>query len=248
MHAQEHTVTYNGTIHELEVRGDCSCGWSTPWGIAKDVQAAGRRHIEESGVTDPNVQYRCFPCQAVFDTIPEWRAHMPTHGERILEAAGVTDPPTPEIRAEEDEDVVLQGVRYIIAQQYAIGYSLRLEVMAAIRARLAVDADPWWHMSDDRGTCPQAKLTERGIEVARERGYFQKCVDHVDNGGACRQELLSEKYGGKTDRCASCAASLSQFGPPGEDVPVPSYLCGMCTVSLMRRTDPTYILPKRTRY
>jgi hypothetical protein len=192
------------------------------------------------------LQYRCFPCQDVFDTIPEWRTHMLTHGEKIFTASGVVDPPTGEERASLDDSLVQSGVKAIIAGTYTSGHNLRTDVQAAIRARLAIDADPWWYMSDDYSVRPKAKLTEEGKEFARTQGWLVKCFDHKDYGGACGQETLSLQAGNASLRCASCMSSLNHFGPPPKVDGVRD-LCGMCHVSVMRRTDPTFVLPRRDR-
>lgn len=185
-------------------------------------------------------QYRCFPCQDVLDTVEEWRTHMLTHGEAIFEAAGVIDPPVPEERASVDDTLVQSGVKAIIAGNYTSGHSLRPDVQAAIRARLAVDADPYWMMSDDYNCRPQARLTDEGKEYARTQGWLVMCVDHIDDDGPCHRETLSVEAGG-TDHCSSCLSSLNHFGPPSSEMT----LCGMCYVTFRRRTDPTFVLPRK---
>jgi hypothetical protein len=196
-----------------------------------------------------STQYRCFPCQNVFDTVEEWCEHsISSHGPDIFTAGGVQDPPPEEEHLPEDDESVLAGVRLILAHNYTseFRYNLRPEIKRAIMARLAVDADPYWYYSDDYRTRPSARLTERGLEVAKERGYLWRCLCHVDFGGACRQMILSPDYSGQ-ERCSGCQASYEMFGPPPPDANVPDHLCGKCTVMVMRRTNPTYTLPPRGR-
>jgi hypothetical protein len=193
-------------------------------------------------------QYRCFPCQNVFDTVEEWREHsISAYGPDIFKAGGVQDPPPEEEHLPEDDESVLAGVRLILAHNYTSGYNLRPEIKRAIMARLAIDADPYWYFSDDYRTRPSARLTERGLEVTRDRGYTWRCLCHIDFGGACRKMILNPLYMGGKDRCSSCQASYEMFGPPPPDANVPSHLCRMCTAMIMRRTNPTYVLPQRGR-
>lgn len=149
-----------------------------------------------------------------------------------------------------DRALVELGLKSIIEGRFSGRYSagqFSEAVKAAFRADLAVDADPYWMMSDDPSVRPQAKLTSAGKEYARHIGMLVKCIDHKDNGGACGQETLSAQEGG-TERCSNCTSSLNHFGPVPTDVEGIRHdppLCGMCAVSVKRRTDPTFVLPRR---
>lgn len=193
-------------------------------------------------------QYRCMPCQTVYPTIDAWRAHaQEQHADAIGRAAGFCGDPPAEQGADPNSPEVLNGIRLIINQTPNVGKrGLHPDVQAAIRALVAIDADPYWYMSDAYNVYPNAKLNATGDRIARARGYIVKCRDHRDNGGACRRELLAKEHGGTSDdgRCSGCASSLSAYGPPPPIEGVPA-LCGMCTVTIMRETrDPNYVIPR----
>lgn len=191
------------------------------------------------------VGYRCIVDQVVLPSVEEWRSHAAAaHGPKIFEAAGYGADPPPEEMADPLSDEAREGVRLILLGQHLAGRDFHPAVWTAIRAQLAVDADPYWMMSDDGSVRPKAALTEGTLEAVRALGWWIKCADHKDFGGSCSREVPALHIGGPLHgRCSGCLALSGTEGIPGHGA-ARDGLCAMCHTSVVRRTEPGYVRPR----
>jgi len=72
-------------------------------------------------------------------------------------------------------DLIKTGLEHV-AQGIGFRYSMPDWARALIDAKLGVESDPTWMMSDDYRACNGITLTEAGLEEAKKLGMVCKCV------------------------------------------------------------------------